>query len=157
MYSHFLGEVGGGWKWTREHFKACVFFYLSSLHHRYSQNKWIKVVFLLCIIRPVSGICGFSRETVVAVTTNYWEHGAQKMSKCKHWIWKASKGWNPRWCWRVYCTFPSIFRNDIHSQGTKSPVALDCEVHFCFKSFVDWVKISHSRFYIESQNKGNAV
>lgn len=28
MYSHFLGEVGGGWKWTREHFKACVFFYL---------------------------------------------------------------------------------------------------------------------------------
>ena len=62
---------GGGWKWTREpFFKACVFFYLSPLHHRYSQNKWIKVVFLLCIIRPVKGICGFSQETVVAVTTN---------------------------------------------------------------------------------------
>lgn len=30
----------------------------------------IKVVFLPCIIRPVKGICGFCRETVVAVTTN---------------------------------------------------------------------------------------
>ena len=28
------------------------------------------VVFLLCIIRPVKGMCGFSQETVVAVTTN---------------------------------------------------------------------------------------
>lgn len=61
---------------------------------------------------------------------------------------KSIQGLEPQMMLRVYCTFPSIFRNDIHSQGTKSPVAQDCEVHFCFKMFVNLVKISHSRFLI---------
>ena len=40
----------------------------------------MKVVFLLRIIRPVKGICGFSRETVVAVTTNI---GSMELKRCQ--------------------------------------------------------------------------
>ena len=44
-----------------------VFF---SHQHYFSSYSKIYLVIFLFINRPVKGICGFSRETVIAVTTN---------------------------------------------------------------------------------------
>ena len=44
-----------------------VFF---SHQHYFSSYSKIYLVIFLSINRPVKGICGFSRETVIAVTTN---------------------------------------------------------------------------------------